>query len=240
MAQRLPYKRILLKLSGEALMGSADHILDFNFLDYLSQEINSVHAQNVQISIVIGAGNIFRGKSNSETQALLDRVTGDHMGMLATVVNSLAMQSALEARNIETRLMSAVRINSVCEDYIRRRAIRHLEKDRVVILAGGTGNPYFTTDTAASLRATELGVDLLLKATKVDGIYSADPVQTKDATRYENLSYAEVLAQELAVLDTTAIVLCRENNIPLRVFDITEEGAMLKIAQGESVGTLVS
>lgn len=221
-------------------MGSADHILDFNFLDYLSQEINSVHAQNVQISIVIGAGNIFRGKSNSETQALLDRVTGDHMGMLATVVNSLAMQSALEARNIETRLMSAVRINSVCEDYIRRRAIRHLEKDRVVILAGGTGNPYFTTDTAASLRATELGVDLLLKATKVDGIYSADPVRTKDATRYENLSYAEVLAQELAVLDTTAIVLCRENNIPLRVFDITEEGAMLKIAQGESVGTLVS
>ena len=233
------YKRALLKLSGEALAaGSHEHILDFKFLNYLAEEIAAVCAQGVQLSLVIGGGNIFRGKTDSDG-LVLDRTTADHMGMLATVINSLAMQSVLELKNIATRVMSAMPVNPACEAYIRRRAIRHLEKGRVVVLAGGTGNPFFTTDTAASLRAAELGCDVLLKATKVDGVYDSDPATTKNAQRYERLSYDEAIEKGLAVIDTTAFVLCRENKIPLRVFNITESSAMRKIIQGQSVGTLV-
>ncbi|MGU9978071.1 MAG: UMP kinase [Candidatus Oxydemutatoraceae bacterium WSBS_2016_MAG_OTU14] len=239
MSAPLQYKRILLKISGEALTGKSEDVLDLKFLNYLTSEICTIHAQGVQVAIVIGGGNIFRGKQGHD-KLTLDRTAGDHMGMLATVINSLAMQGALEAQGIETRVMSAIPINSVCESYIRRRAIRHLEKNRIVFLAAGTGNPYFTTDTAASLRAAELTADILLKATNVDGIYSADPRIDKNAKFHSQLSYKEVLKNDLGVMDATAFVLCRENKIPLRVFNITEPSAMLKIVQGESVGTLVS
>lgn len=231
------YQRILLKLSGEALLGKADYGIDPAMLRRLASEIGKLVEDGVQVALVIGGGNIFRGAGLAE--AGMDRVSADHMGMLATVMNGLAMQDALERVGVFTRVMSAIKINEVCEDYIRRRAVRHLEKKRVVILAAGTGNPFFTTDTAASLRAVEIGADLMLKATKVDGVYSADPVKDPSATRYETLTFDEVLDQRLSVMDTTAIVMCREQNMPLVVFDINRPGALAEIVRGESVGTRV-
>lgn len=231
------YQRILLKLSGEALLGQADYGIDPVMLRRLASEIGALIQQGVEVALVIGGGNIFRGAGLAE--AGMDRVSADHMGMLATVMNGLAMQDALEREGVFTRVMSAIKINEVCEDYIRRRAVRHLEKGRVVILAAGTGNPFFTTDTAASLRAVEIGADLMLKATKVDGVYNADPMKDATATRYERLTFDEVLDQRLSVMDTTAIVMCREQNMPLVVFDINRPGALAEIVRGESVGTRV-
>jgi uridylate kinase len=231
-------RRILVKLSGEALMGDADYGIDPAFLRRLASEVRSVHELGIELAIVVGGGNLFRGAGLARTG--MDRVTGDHMGMLATVMNSLAMQDALESIGVVTRVMSAVRINQVCEDYIRRRAIRHLEKGRVTIFAAGTGNPFFTTDTAASLRAIEIEADLLLKATKVDGIYDADPISNRDARRYERLTYDEVLDQRLNVMDATSIVLCRDHRLPLRVFNLNDPGALVRAASGADVGTLVT
>jgi uridylate kinase len=230
-------RRILLKLSGEALMGEEDYGIDPKMLKRVASEIREVMGLGMQVAVVIGGGNIFRGAGLA--RAGMDRVTGDHMGMLATVMNSLAMQDALEALGLYARVMSAIRINEVCEEYIRRRAVRHLEKGRVVILAAGTGNPFFTTDTAASLRAIEIGADLLLKATKVNGIYTDDPMKNPAATRYTRLTFDKVLMDRLNVMDATAIVMCRDNNVPLRVFDLTKPGELLRIVRGEDVGTLV-
>jgi uridylate kinase len=232
------YRRILIKLSGEALMGDGDYGIDPAFLRRLAAEIAAVRKLGVEPGIVIGGGNLFRGAGLA--RAGMDRVTGDHMGMLATVMNSLALQDALESIGEFARVMSAIRINQVCEDYIRRRAVRHLEKGRVTIFAAGTGNPFFTTDTAASLRAVEIEADLLVKATKVDGIYDSDPVQNPSAKRYDRLTYQQVLDQRLNVMDATAIVLCRDHELPLRVFNMNEPGALLRIARGEDVGTLVT
>ncbi|MEM1089242.1 MAG: UMP kinase [Pseudomonadota bacterium] len=237
-AEPLKYRRILLKLSGEALLGNEDYGIDPLVIQRLAREVREVAALGVQVGIVIGGGNIFRGAGLAA--AGMDRVTGDHMGMLATVINALAMQDALEKISVTARVMSAIKINEVCEDYIRRRAIRHLEKGRVVLFAAGTGNPFFTTDSAASLRAVEIGADLVLKATKVDGIYSADPVSNPDAERFERLSYDEVIQKDLRVMDTSAIVLCRDQSVPLRIFDINNAGALLRIMQGEPIGTLVA
>jgi uridylate kinase len=231
-------RRILVKLSGEALMGDADYGIDPTFLRRLASEVRSVHELGIELAIVVGGGNLFRGAGLARTG--MDRVTGDHMGMLATVMNSLAMQDALESIGVVTRVMSAVRINQVCEDYIRRRAIRHLEKGRVTIFAAGTGNPFFTTDTAASLRAIEIEADLLLKATKVDGIYDADPISNRDARRYDRLTYDQVLDQRLNVMDATSIVLCRDHRLPLRVFNLNDPGALVRAASGADVGTLVT
>jgi len=232
-------RRILLKLSGEALMGEADYGIDPKMIGRLAGEIKDVVESGVQIGVVIGGGNIFRGAGLAD--AGMDRVTGDHMGMLATVMNSLALQDALERRGVYARVMSALRINEICEDYIRRRAIRHLEKGRVVLFAAGTGNPFFTTDTAASLRAIEISAELLLKATKVDGVYSADPMKHPDAVRYAHLSYDDAVRMRLGVMDMTAIVMCRDNDVPLIVFDIKQPGALMRIIQGDtSVGTLVN
>jgi uridylate kinase len=232
------YRRILLKLSGEALMGKGDYGIDPEVLRRLANEIVEVVARGTQIGLVIGGGNIFRGAGLA--RAGMDRVTGDHMGMLATVMNGLAMQDALESLGAHARVMSALRVNAVCEDYIRRRAIRHLEKGRVVILAAGTGNPFFTTDTAASLRAIEIDAEVLLKATKVNGIYTEDPVKNPAAERYHRLTFDKVLADRLEVMDATAIVMCRDNNLPLRVFNLHSAGDLLRIVDGEDVGTLVS
>lgn len=232
------YQRILLKLSGEALMGSGDYGIEPEVITRIAEEIKSVIALGVQLGLVVGGGNIFRGKGLADSG--MDRVTGDHMGMLATVINSLAMQEALEKQGLHARVMSAVQINQMCEDYIRRRAVRHLEKGRVVIFAAGTGNPFFTTDSAASLRAIEINADILLKATKVNGIYTEDPVTNPKATRYDIISYDEALEKKLAVMDATAIVLCRDNNLPLRVFNMNEPGALIRLVQGESIGTLVN
>jgi len=218
-------------------MGDADYGIDPSVINRLAQEIREVVAREVQVGLVIGGGNIFRGAGLAE--AGMDRVTGDHMGMLATIMNSLAMQEALERLGLRARVMSAIKINQLCEDYIRRRAVRHLEKGRVAIFAAGTGNPFFTTDSAASLRAIEIGADLLIKATKVDGVYSADPVKDKNAVRYERLDYDAVLHGKLNVMDATAIVLCRDNHLPLRVFNINEPGALLKIIQGREIGSLI-
>jgi uridylate kinase len=237
-AETTPYRRILLKLSGEALLGNVDYGIDPAVLKRIASEIRDVVGRGLQVAVVIGGGNIFRGAGLA--RAGMDRVTGDHMGMLATVINALAMQDALEACGVSARVMSALRINEVCEDYIRRRAVRHLEKGRVVIFAAGTGNPFFTTDTAASLRAIEIGADLLLKATKVDGVFSADPVTTPDAQQYSALSFDQVLADDLQVMDTTAIVMCRENDLPLRVFNLHNPGALERIVRGEDVGTLLT
>jgi len=234
---RIP-KRILLKISGEALLGGMDYGIDPATLTRLASELRDVREMGVQVAVVIGGGNIFRGAGLAEGG--LDRVTGDHMGMLATVMNSLAMQDALEKLGVHARVMSAIKINEVCEDYIRRRAIRHLEKSRVVLLAAGTGNPFFTTDTAASLRAIEIGADLLLKATKVSGVFTADPVKQPDARRYSSLSYDQVLTDKLAVMDATAVVMCRDNNLPLRVFNVNNKGDLLRIVNGEDVGTLLT
>ncbi|MBX3698441.1 MAG: UMP kinase [Dokdonella sp.] len=231
------YKRILLKLSGEALMGESDYGIDPKVIGRLAREIIDVRNAGVQVGVVIGGGNIFRGAGLAASG--MDRVTGDHMGMLATVMNALAMQDAIERAGGTARTMSAIKINEVCEDFIRRRAIRHLEKDRVVLFAAGTGNPFFTTDSAAALRAIEIGADLLLKATKVDGVYSADPSRDPNATRYETLSYDDVIQRNLQVMDTSAIALCRDHRIPLRIYNMSREGDLMRIMQGEQIGTLV-
>lgn len=234
----IPYRRVLLKLSGEVLMGDLDYGIEPGVIQRIAAEIAEARDRGAEIAVVIGGGNIFRGAGLARSG--MDRVTGDHMGMLATVMNALAIQDALEARDVHARVMSALDINAVCEDYIRRRAIRHLEKSRVVILAAGTGNPFFTTDTAASLRAIEIDADVLLKATKVDGVYDADPMNNDDATRYDTVSFDTVLADRLSIMDTTAIVMCRDNKLPLRVFDLTQAGMLVRAITGEDVGTLVT
>jgi uridylate kinase len=233
-----PLNRILVKLSGEALLGESDYGIDPNMLKRVASEIREVVALGLQVAVVIGGGNIFRGAGLA--RAGMDRVTGDHMGMLATVMNSLALQDALEGMGAYVRVMSAIRINEVCEEYIRRRAVRHLEKGRVTIFAAGTGNPFFTTDTAASLRAIEINADLLLKATKVNGIYTDDPIKNPSATRYPKLTFDKVLTDRLNVMDATAIVMCRDNDLPLRVFNLNTPGELLRIVRGEDVGTLVT
>jgi uridylate kinase len=232
------YRRVLLKLSGEALMGELDYGIEPTVIQRLAAEIATAREKGIEIAIVIGGGNIFRGAGLA--RAGMDRVTGDYMGMLATVMNALAIQDALESHGVFARVMSALQIHEVCEDYIRRRAVRHLEKGRVVILAAGTGNPFFTTDTAASLRAIEIGADVLLKATKVDGVYDADPVGNPDATRYDTVSFDTVLTDKLMVMDATAIVMCRDNELPLRVFDLTRENALVQAMSGDDIGTLVT
>ena len=232
------YKRILLKLSGEALTGSESYGIDPKVLDRMALEIGQLVGIGVQVGVVIGGGNLFRGAGLA--RAGMDRVTADQMGMLATVMNSLALQDALEQIGVFARVMSAIRINEVCEDYIRRRAVRHLEKGRITIFAAGTGSPFFTTDTAASLRAIEIEADLLLKATKVDGVYDSDPMLNPSAKRYDRLTYDQVLDGRLNVMDATAIVLCRDHHLPLRVFNLNEPGALVRVARGEEVGTLVT
>lgn len=235
--QSARYRRVLLKLSGEALMGELDYGIEPKVIQRLAAEIATARKAGVEIAIVIGGGNIFRGAGLA--RAGMDRVTGDYMGMLATVMNALAIQDALESQDVFARVMSALQVHEVCEDYIRRRAVRHLEKGRVVILAAGTGNPFFTTDTAASLRAIEIGADVLLKATKVDGVYDADPASNPGAKRFETVSYDQVIADKLGVMDATAIVMCRDNNLPLRIFDLTRANALVQAMAGENVGTLV-
>jgi uridylate kinase len=231
------YQRILLKLSGEALLGQEDYGIDPVIIGRIAREVLEVCKAGVQVAIVIGGGNIFRGAGLA--QSGIDRVTGDHMGMLATLMNSLALQDALEKAGAEARVMSAISVHDVSEDYIRRRATRHLQKDRVVIIAGGTGNPFFTTDTAAALRAIEVSADIVLKATKVDGVYSSDPKIDKDAQMYKQLSYDEVIEGKLGVMDTNAIVLCRDQKMPIRVFNVFCEGNLMKIVKGEKVGTII-
>ncbi|NDB25307.1 MAG: UMP kinase [Gammaproteobacteria bacterium] len=231
---KVRYKRILVKLSGEALMGGTDYGIDPAVIKRIALEIQELTALGVQVAVVIGGGNIFRGAGLA--RAGMDRVTGDHMGMLATVMNCLAMQDALESIGSYARVMSAIRINEVCEEYIRRRAIRHLEKGRVVLFAAGTGNPFFTTDTAASLRAIEIGAELLVKATKVNGIYSADPMKDPKAVRYPRLTFDRVLDERLNVMDATAIVMCRDNQLPLQVYNLTNAGDLLRIVRGEDIG----
>ena len=238
MTANLAYKRVLLKLSGEALQGEGDFGIDAKVLNRLATDVLACTQLGVQVALVIGGGNLFRGASLA-ADAGMDRVTGDHMGMLATVMNALAMQDAIEKIGLKVRVMSAIRINQVCEDYVRRRAVRHLEKGRVVIFAAGTGNPFFTTDSAASLRAIEIGADVLFKATKVDGVYAADPMKHPDAERYTRLSYDEVIARQLMVMDTTAVVLCRDHDMPLRIFDVNAPDALVKAVRGEDIGTLV-
>lgn len=237
-SNKVKFRRVLLKLSGEALMGNASYGIDPPVIRRIAEEVNGLSRAGVEVAIVIGGGNIFRGAGLAA--AGIDRITADHMGMLATIMNSLALQDALEQLGLHARVMSAIKINEICEDYIRRRAVRHLEKGRVIIFAAGTGNPFFTTDSAASLRAIEINADLLIKATKVDGVYSDDPVKNKNAKRYEQLNYDEVLEQKLQVMDATAVVLCRENDMPLRVLDMTRPGALMRAVQGENEGTLVT
>jgi uridylate kinase len=237
-SDRARYSRILVKLSGEALMGEGDYGVDPVVLKRIAGEINDIAQMGVQVAVVIGGGNIFRGAGLA--RAGMDRVTGDHMGMLGTVMNALAMQDALESFGLYARVMSAIRINQVCEDYIRRRAVRHLEKGRVVIFAAGIGNPFFTTDTAASLRAIEVNAEVLLKATKVNGVYSDDPMTNPAAVRYARLTFDKVLADKLNVMDATAIVMCRDNRLPLRVFNLNNAGDLTRIVRGEDVGTVVT
>ncbi|MEJ8801015.1 UMP kinase [Pontibacter sp. H249] len=234
----MKYKRILLKLSGEALMGEQQYGIDSNRLIQYAQEIKEVAALGVEVAVVIGGGNIFRGVQAE--QVGLDRVQGDYMGMLATVINSMALQSALEKLGVYTRLLSGLNIQQVCEPYIRRRAVRHLEKGRVVIFGAGTGNPYFTTDSAASLRAIEIEADVVLKGTRVDGIYSADPEKDPDAIFYRNISFKDVFEKGLNVMDMTAFTLCKENGLSIIVFDMNTQGNLKKLVQGEEIGTLVS
>ena len=231
------YRRILLKLSGEALLGRQQYGIDPDVISRIASEVAEVAALGVQVGLVIGGGNIFRGAGLAE--AGMDRVTADHMGMLATIINALALQDALERRGVTARTMSALQVHEVCEDYIRRRAIRHLEKGRIVIFAAGTGNPFFTTDTAASLRAIEIGADVLIKATKVDGVYSADPMKDPSAVRYRSLSYDQVLSDKLRVMDATAIVMCRDNDLPLVVFNLNTPGDLVRLVRGDAVGTAV-
>jgi uridylate kinase len=233
----LAYRRILLKVSGEALMGGEDYGIDPKVLNRLAREVIEARDAGAEVALVIGGGNIFRGAGLAAGG--MDRVTGDQMGMLATVINALAMQDALEKLGGKARVMSALKINDVCEDYIRRRAIRHLEKGRLVIFAAGTGNPFFTTDSGAALRAIEIGADLLLKATKVDGVYDKDPKKYPDATRYTSLTYDDVIARDLQVMDTAAFALARDSDLPLRIFDMGQPGVLLRILRGEDIGTLV-
>jgi uridylate kinase len=232
------YRRVLLKLSGEALMGEADYGIDPVLIKRIASEVAEVGRLGVEVAIVIGGGNIFRGAGLAG--AGMDRVTGDYMGMLATVMNALALQDALESMQVYARVMSAIQIHEVCEDYIRRRAVRHLEKGRVVVLAAGTGNPFFTTDTAASLRAIEIGADVLLKATKVSGVYDSDPRENSEAALYDTVSFDQVLIDKLNVMDATAVVMCRDNHLPLRVFNMTEDRALVRAMTDENVGTLVT
>jgi uridylate kinase len=238
LAPDFKFRRILLKLSGEALMGKEDYGIDPDVLFSLAREIQAISRAGVQVGLVIGGGNIFRGAGLAA--AGMDRVTGDHMGMLATVMNALAMQDALEKLGTYARTMSALKINEVCEDFIRRRAIRHLEKGRVTIFAAGTGNPFFTTDSAAALRAIEIGADLMLKATKVDGVYDSDPHKNPDARRYDRLTYDDVITRDLKVMDTAAIALCRDYNVPLRIYDMGVPGNLMRIMHGAEIGTLVT
>jgi uridylate kinase len=231
------YQRVLLKLSGEALMGGAEFGIDPPIIERVAAEVKEMVDSGIEVAIVIGGGNIFRGVSLSASG--MDRATGDYMGMLATVINALAIQDGLERQGLTVRVMSALQINQVAEGYIRRRAMRHLEKGRVVIFAAGTGSPFFTTDTAASLRGIEIGADIVLKATKVDGVYSADPMKDKDAVLYSHLSYDEVLVKSLNVMDATSIALCRDHSMPVRVFNMNKPGSLMRIMFGEDEGTLV-
>ena len=231
------YKRILLKLSGEALLGNQQFGVDPKVLIYLAKEIRSITEKGIELGIVIGGGNIFRGEGLA--QSGIDRVTGDQMGMLATIINALAIQDALEREGQVARVMSALKVNEVCEDYIRRRAIRHLEKGRITIFAAGTGNPYFTTDSAASLRAVEIEADLLIKATRVNGVYSEDPIRNDKAEHYKKISYNDFITMNLGVMDTTSIVMCKENNLPVRVYDMNIENALSEIIDGKEIGTLI-
>ena len=233
----LAYRRVLLKLSGEALMGDEDYGIDPKVIGRLAREVMEVREAGAEIALVIGGGNIFRGAGLAAGG--MDRVTGDQMGMLATVINALAMQDALEKLGAKARVMSAIKINDVCEDYIRRRAMRHLEKGRITIFAAGVGSPYFTTDSGAALRAIEIGADLLLKATKVDGVYDKDPKKHADAVKLDDLSYDEVIARDLQVMDTAAFALCRDAGLPLRIFDMAQPGVLLDVLRGANIGTLV-
>ena len=234
---RPKFKRILLKLSGEALQGKDSGGIDFKTLARFADEIKQVHDMGVEIGLVVGGGNIFRGASTAKTG--VDRPTGDYMGMLATVINALAIQAVLETHGVPTRVLTAIEMRPVAEPYIRRRAIRHLEKGRVVIFGAGTGNPFFTTDTAAALRANEIGAEILLKATKVDGVYDSDPAVNKKAKRYEMLTYTDVLAKNLRVIDAAAISLCRDNKIPVLIFNLRRSGSIVKALQGKKIGTVV-
>lgn len=234
----LKYKRVLLKLSGESLMGDQGFGISADVLDFFSEEIKKVHDVGVELGVVIGGGNIYRGLSaNSQG---IDRATGDQMGMLATVINSLALQNAIEKRGIYTRLMSAIKMEEIAEPYIRRRAIRHLEKGRVVILGAGTGHPYFSTDTAASLRAVEIEADIIVKGTRVDGVYDSDPEKNPNAVKYDQITYLDILKKNLRVMDLTAVSLCQENNLPMMVFNMDVPDNLLKLVKGESIGTLIN
>lgn len=234
----LKYNRVLLKLSGESLMGSQGFGIDNNVLDYLADEINKTHHSGIELGIVIGGGNIYRGLSASSQG--IDRATGDQMGMLATMINSLALQNAIEKKGITTRLMSAINMEAIAEPYIRRRAIRHLEKKRVVIFGAGTGHPYFSTDTAASLRAVEIDADVIVKGTRVDGVFDSDPEKNSKAFRFDNISYLDVLKKNLRIMDLTAVSLCQENNLPMIVFNMSVPDNLLKLAKGEEIGTLIT
>ena len=231
------YKRVLLKLSGEALVGTKKYGIDDSFISDLAAQLVEIHKKNVQLIIVIGGGNFFRG---SDLEKLgIQRVTADHMGMLATVINSLALQSSIEKLDTECRVMSSITIDAVCEKYIKRKAERHLEKNRIIVLAAGTGNPFFTTDSAASLRAIELGAEIMMKGTKVDGIFNKDPVKFSDAKLYKEISYDEILTKNLAVMDATAVVMCQENNMPLKVFNILKNGNLKNVILDEKIGTKI-
>jgi len=234
----MKYNRILLKLSGESLMGDGEYGIDSKMLSQYATEINSIVEQGIEVAVVIGGGNIYRGIQSEG--AGFDRVQGDYMGMLATIINGMALQSALESMKVQTRLLTAIRMEQVAEPYIRRKAMRHLQKGRVVIFGGGTGNPYFTTDTAATLRAIEIEADVILKGTRVDGIYSADPEKDPTAEKYETISFDEVFKKKLNIMDLTAFTLCQENNLPIKVFNMNIEGNLTKICEGEKVGTLVN
>lgn len=234
---KIKFKRVLLKLSGESLMGNQGFGISADVLDFFSNEVKKVHDIGVELGIVIGGGNIYRGLSASNQG--IHRATGDQMGMLATMINSLALQNSIEKKGIHTRLMSAIKMEEIAEPYIRRRAIRHLEKGRVVILGAGTGHPYFSTDTAASLRAVEIGADVIVKGTRVDGVYDSDPEKNPDAVKYEKISYLDILKNNLRIMDLTAVSLCQENNLPMMVFNMDIPGNLLKLVMGEEVGTYI-
>lgn len=234
----LKYKRVLLKLSGESLMGDKGFGISSDVLDFFSDEVKKVYEVGVELGIVIGGGNIYRGLSAASQG--IHRVTGDQMGMLATIINSLALQNAIEKKGIATRLMSSLKMEEIAEPYIRRRAIRHLEKGRVIIFGGGTGHPYFSTDTAASLRAVEIGADVIVKGTRVDGVYDSDPEKNPDALKFESISYIDILKKNLRIMDLTAVSLCQENNLPMMVFNMDVPGNLLKLVKGEQIGTYIS
>lgn len=233
----MKYKRILLKLSGEALMGEKQYGIDIDRVAQYAKDIQAVHAKGIEIALVVGGGNIYRGLSAEKSG--MDRVQADYMGMLATVINSMALQDALEKTGVKTRLLTAIKMEQICEPFIRRRAVRHLEKGRIVIFGAGTGNPYFTTDTAASLRAVEINADVVIKGTRVDGIYTSDPLKNPDATRYDEITFNEVYQKNLNVMDMTAFTLCQENSLPIIVFDMNKPGNLMRVAEGEPIGTLV-